>query len=306
MRIFLLVLIVLIVSCTQSPEVLGQAVQQSGTVVNGHTSTWVTNGVIRDAGTSTGTNYLNTLGITADGGSPFCINSAAPTTSAYTQFCIGTSSVDGTYITSTPYGAATSLPFSIKSNGNTVFSCSASGCSMYSSGSTPLTGVLYGNGASPMTSYLPSPLLDLLGSTPGSVMARNASTWASTSAGTSGQVLMSNGTSLPSWSAVSGVQSTVVYALRVVTAAGGVTVTSADTVIVINKASAATTLVTLPSSPTGGTIVIIKDGKGDSETYAITVDAGVSNTIDGSRYAYLNNNYASLTIVWNGTQWNVL
>lgn len=91
---------------------------------------------------------------------------------------------------------------------------------------------------------------------------------------------------------------------RVVTAAGAVTVTSADYAVVVNKASGASTTVNLPSGVTG-TVFVIKDGKGDANTNNITVTPAAGN-IDGSGTYVINSNYGSVTLVYNGTQWNII
>jgi hypothetical protein len=67
-----------------------QNVQQSGNVTPGHVPVFVTEGVIQDGGTSAGGN-VNTLGITANGGTPFCINDLANHSMPYHQICFGVS-----------------------------------------------------------------------------------------------------------------------------------------------------------------------------------------------------------------------
>lgn len=92
---------------------------------------------------------------------------------------------------------------------------------------------------------------------------------------------------------------------RVITEAGDVTVATSDYVVIVNKTSGEATAVNLPSTPTNGTVFIIKDGKGDSATNNITVTPSVEN-IDGSANYVINVNYGSVTIVYNGTEWNII
>lgn len=66
---------------------------------------------------------------------------------------------------------------------------------------------------------------------------------------------------------------------------------------------AATAQVVLPASPTG-TVFVVKDIDGDAETNLITVTA--STTIDGAASATINANYGSITLIFNGTEWNVV
>lgn len=91
---------------------------------------------------------------------------------------------------------------------------------------------------------------------------------------------------------------------RVVTAAGAITITSADYLVIANKTSGAATTVNLPAGVTN-TVFIIKDGKGDAATNNITLTPAAGN-IDGASTLVISTNYGSATIVYNGTQWNVI
>lgn len=94
--------------------------------------------------------------------------------------------------------------------------------------------------------------------------------------------------------------------VRVVTGAGSVTVSATtDYVVIVNKSSGAATTVNLPSSPATGLIFVIKDGKGDAATNNITLTPAAGN-IDGAGTYVMNQNYQSATIVYNGTQWNII
>lgn len=95
------------------------------------------------------------------------------------------------------------------------------------------------------------------------------------------------------------------FGTRVVTAAGAVTVTATDFYVEINKTSGAATTVNLPASPVTGQTFIIKDGKGDAATNNITVTPAAGN-IDGTGTKVINSNYGSVTIVYNGTEWNII
>lgn len=93
--------------------------------------------------------------------------------------------------------------------------------------------------------------------------------------------------------------------VRVHTIAGAVTVAVSDYIVVVNKASGAATAANLPASPVAGDVYIIKDGKGDAATNNITVTPA-AGTIDGAATYVMSVNYASVTIVYNGTQWNLI
>lgn len=91
--------------------------------------------------------------------------------------------------------------------------------------------------------------------------------------------------------------------VRVVTAAGAVTVAVTDDVICVNKTSGAATAVNLPSGPTTGQAFVIKDCKGDARTNNITITPA-SGTIDGAATLKITHNYQSINVVYNGSEWS--
>ena len=60
----------------------------------------------------------------------------------------------------------------------------------------------------------------------------------------------------------------------------------------------------LPIAPIG-TVFIVKDIDGDALTNPITI-AGLGATIDGAPSALINTDYGSITLIFNGTEWNVV
>lgn len=92
--------------------------------------------------------------------------------------------------------------------------------------------------------------------------------------------------------------------IRVVTAAGAVTVVTTDNIIVVNKTVGAATTVNLPAGTTSQ-MYVIKDGKGDAWTNAITITPA-AGTIDGVATFSINAAYGGVLVVYNGTEWNVL
>lgn len=103
----------------------------------------------------------------------------------------------------------------------------------------------------------------------------------------------------------SGGGSGVNVTVRVVTTAGAITVTTDDYVVICNKTSGAATTVNLPASPSVGDAYVIKDGKGDAATNNLTLTPD-SETIDGAADFVVSVNYASITLVFNGTEWNII
>jgi hypothetical protein len=63
------------------------------------------------------------------------------------------------------------------------------------------------------------------------------------------------------------------------------------------------TSIVLPVSPTG-TVFVIKDIDGDAATNPITITT--ATTIDGATSALINANYGSITLIFNGTEWNIV
>jgi hypothetical protein len=97
--------------------------------------------------------------------------------------------------------------------------------------------------------------------------------------------------------------------IRVVTAAGAVTVSATtDYIVCINKTSGAATTVNLPGSPATGLVFIIKDCKGDDATNNITITPA-AGTIDGASTYVMKTSttgmFDDIGVVYNGTQWNL-
>lgn len=109
----------------------------------------------------------------------------------------------------------------------------------------------------------------------------------------------------PTVSGILTTQGGAVRAVRVVVAAGAVTAATSDDIIVVNKTVGAATTVNLFATPTTGTVLTIKDGKGDAATNNITITPAAGN-IDGSGTLVMATNYASIELVYNGTQWNAI
>ncbi|MGZ3792764.1 MAG: beta strand repeat-containing protein [Bdellovibrio sp.] len=93
-------------------------------------------------------------------------------------------------------------------------------------------------------------------------------------------------------------------AVRVVTAAGAITVTTSDYIICVKKTVGAATTVNLPASPSTGDQYVIKDCNGDANTNNITITPA-AGTIDGSATYVMSNNRQSVGIFYDGTQWEV-
>jgi aspartate 1-decarboxylase len=92
--------------------------------------------------------------------------------------------------------------------------------------------------------------------------------------------------------------------VRIITNGSTVACLASDDVVVINKSSPGPTTVTLIATPARGTMVIIKDGRGDAATNNISITS--TYQIDGSAGSIINSNYGAARLVFNGSQWNLI
>jgi hypothetical protein len=81
-------------------------------------------------------------------------------------------------------------------------------------------------------------------------------------------------------------------------------VLATDDIIAVGTTSAGIT-VTLPASPTAGDAFDVKDTVGLAATNNITI-SGNGNDIDGASTFVISTNYGSVTLVFNGSEWNIL
>lgn len=190
-----------------------QSVQQSGTVTANHLAGWVYNGIIGDAGTST-TPAISTLGIYGTG-TPFCVSNTKVHTGQYYNLCLGyASNSSSASISLLGYGGASTIPLNINING-TVYPIGGAG-------------------------WLSSIIDSQIGSTQGDILYRNATVWTVLPAGTSGNLLATNGANgNPSW--VAG------------TSLGSIAANSA--LANLTASAAAPTAAALPSCSTTGSFV---------------------------------------------------
>lgn len=70
--------------------------------------------------------------------------------------------------------------------------------------------------------------------------------------------------------------------------------------------SSGTTLYTLPPSPTTGAQLTFTDGIGVAFTDTIRIDGSGKRIYDDSTEAFINTNFGSLTLSYNGIMWNVI
>lgn len=75
-------------------------------------------------------------------------------------------------------------------------------------------------------------------------------------------------------------------------------------VILVNKTSGAATGITLPAMQYTGQAVLIVDAKGDAATNNITITPASGN-INGSGTYVISENYGSVCLVWDGTNFTV-
>lgn len=94
------------------------------------------------------------------------------------------------------------------------------------------------------------------------------------------------------------------FKTRLISSTGNISNT--DYILRVDCSLSAITL-TLPNPSTcTEQIFIIKDSFGNSSSNAITILQFNTDTIDGNNSVTLNNNYAAITLLSNGTNWEIL
>lgn len=93
--------------------------------------------------------------------------------------------------------------------------------------------------------------------------------------------------------------------VNVVTAAGAITMVN-EGVLVVKKTVGAASAVAMQSDPLAGDFVFVVDGKGDAATNPITITPAQSKTIDGAATYVISENYGSVFLFYNGTEWNAV
>lgn len=86
--------------------------------------------------------------------------------------------------------------------------------------------------------------------------------------------------------------------------AADATLTSTSHIVVVAGNTVAVE-VTLDAAPATGKTIIVKDGEGSASEFAITIDGNGKN-IDGAATLVVGIDYESVTLVYNGTQWNII
>lgn len=180
---------------------LAQNVQQSGSVTRNHIPVWVTSGVIGDGGSSADS-PISSIGVTNNGGSGICVNSARQTAPAYNALCLGASTTGPATISLQNFGTAAAQNLQFVINGTPV---------VIPTGGTSFL-QLTGNATS---GHLPcfSGTIGLVvdcgtsigaGTQFGLPYYSTTSSLGSTGAGTSGQMLVGQTSSVPLWKTLSG------------------------------------------------------------------------------------------------------
>ena len=87
------------------------------------------------------------------------------------------------------------------------------------------------------------------------------------------------------------------------TTGGATTLTSADYIYLAN---AVNITVNLPAAPTTGQVHMVKDTTGTASNANPIEVAGNGNNIDGNASIEIRRNYGSFTLIYNGTEWNII
>lgn len=90
---------------------------------------------------------------------------------------------------------------------------------------------------------------------------------------------------------------------RIVTTNGNITVEPTDDIVIVRQETPAAITITLPSSPFVGQTISLIDGAGVAFTYNMTIQG--SADINGASTYVLMANWQGVTLIWNGTIWNI-
>jgi hypothetical protein len=294
-----------------------QSVQQFGTVTANHATAWVTNGVIKDGGSSAESS-ITSFGVTNNGGSGICVNSDHASAAGRNQLCLSASTTGSAILSLQNYGTAApqSLQFNINGTvqgfptiaslpvvaGNSVCFNNTSGA-LKDCGSSPTT-VPLTIGTTPVNSgttngllYNNAGLLGNLATVNSGVLVTNGSGVPSISTtlpnslalGTPGSGTLTNATGLPISTGVSGLGTNVAAALaNTLNATGGVVGFSGA--LGTPASGVATNLTGTASGLTAGTVTTNANLTGDitslgnATTYNNVVPAnkGGAGTISGA------------------------
>lgn len=259
-------------------------VGQSGPVTTGDIATWATPGLIRDGGNGAGT--VTSVGLTMPS---WLAVAGSPVTAAGTLSVTGASQAAGVFLAS-PSGAVgamapraiigTDLPAPTAATLGGVESLAAIAHTWLDSISTAGAPHASQPSCSDLSGVAPSCSVDATNATniaSGTLPAARLPTTLPANSTFSGNNVYS-GTS--TW------RGALLIPIRVVTAAGTVTVSATtDYMIVIDKVTPAPTMVNYTCAP--GLTVLVKDGAGNDAANAITL-APSSGTIDGAAAFVMN------------------
>jgi len=130
------------------------------------------------------------------------------------------------------------------------------------------------------------------------VRASAAQKWTRFPMGASGQIVSNDGDDVE-WIEHG------IFTPQIVTAGASVSLSPSSRKVIINKAVAGIITVSLPASPKVGQEILVKDGKGDAKSNNITILAP-GKTIDGNSSIVMINNYQAYSLLFNGTEWNIV
>jgi len=84
-------------------------------------------------------------------------------------------------------------------------------------------------------------------------------------------------------------------------------VLATDATVLVNQAASATVAITLIAGASHNTKRLqVKDKKGTASTFPITITRSGGDTIDGATTLVLDQDYAAVELVFNGTEWSIL
>ena len=141
---------------------------------------------------------------------------------------------------------------------------------------------------------------------PGDIISATSgapSLWGRFPIGTPGQALSVNDLNQLEW------RDPNIVPPLIVTSGTTVNLANENRRVVIVKTIGSPTTVNLPTGPTLGQEVMIKDGKGDAGNplfNVIDIIPASGTSIDGFSTVRIRTKYQAYTLMWNGTEWNII
>lgn len=108
------------------------------------------------------------------------------------------------------------------------------------------------------------------------------------------------------WSPISPSNVVINENTEIISSGNSILLNSNSRRVIVKKTVGSPTVVNMPNTSILGQEVIIKDGKGDALINNINIVAQSGSLIDGLTSIVLSQNYQSFTLLFDGSNWNII